>query len=242
MPADDDAIGTSPLRVLGHRGGRGDGWPAENSIAAFERALAEGAHGVELDVRLSRDGELVLHHDPRFPDGRSVAASARGALATLEEALAALRGRIVNVEVKPDVPRRFALCRAVARCLGRTSGVEVVVSSFDPAIVLAMAALAPRVPRAILVGERTPRLATRLPLAMRRFVAAAHLQDALITPAAVRRLEAAGLRVVAWTVNSEARARELADWGVEWVITDVPEKIVAAHVDRGGGRVSPVRK
>lgn len=180
------------MKILGHRGGRGDGWPAENSIAAFERAFAEGADGVELDVRLSRDGALVLCHDPKLADGRVVARMLRGDLdvPTLEEALDACRGKIVNVEVKPDVPRRLALVRAVVRALARgPRDVDLVVSSFDPAIVLAFAALVPRVPRAMLVGERTPRLAVRLPLALRRFVVAAHLHDPLITAPAVVALD-----------------------------------------------------
>lgn len=217
------------LRVLGHRGGRGEGWPAENSVAAFKRAFAEGAHGVELDVRLSRDDVTVLFHDPRLADGRVVGRLSRSELAapTLEDALDACRGKIVNVEVKPDVPRRFALVRAVVRALARAPrDVEVVVSSFDPAIVLAFVALAPKVPRAMLVGERTPRLVTRLPLALRRLIVAAHIHDPLLTPAVAARLRKAGLRICAWTVNEPDRAEELRDLGVEWIITDRPKEIV----------------
>ena len=49
--------------ILGHRGGRGEGWPAENSLEAFQRAIDEGAHGVELDLRLCGTGEAVHAHD-----------------------------------------------------------------------------------------------------------------------------------------------------------------------------------
>ncbi|WP_258168918.1 glycerophosphodiester phosphodiesterase [Salmonella enterica] len=49
--------------VLGHRGGRGEGWPAENTLEAFARARDEGADGIELDVRLAADGEPVVFHD-----------------------------------------------------------------------------------------------------------------------------------------------------------------------------------
>ena len=51
---------TGPL-VFGHRGGRG--LAPENTIAAFDRGLAEGVDGLELDVRLSRDGVPVVIHD-----------------------------------------------------------------------------------------------------------------------------------------------------------------------------------
>ncbi len=67
---------TRPLQIA-HRGGSGL-WP-ENTMEAFERAIAAGADGIELDVHLSRDGVLVVHHDEslkpaiaRGPDGRWV--------------------------------------------------------------------------------------------------------------------------------------------------------------------------
>ena len=61
-------------RNIAHRGGTGL-WP-ENTLGAFERAIALGVDGIELDVHLSRDGQLVVHHDERLntaiargPDG-----------------------------------------------------------------------------------------------------------------------------------------------------------------------------
>ncbi|MBS2016729.1 MAG: glycerophosphodiester phosphodiesterase [Deltaproteobacteria bacterium] len=224
--------------VLGHRGGRGEGWPEENGLEAFARALAEGAEGVELDVRLTADGVPVLVHDPALADGRLVGAVKRAdlppAIATLGDALDALRGKIVNVELKGDLrpgtvtldaAARISLARTAARAVADARGVEVVFSSFDPTIVLALAAIAPRVERAILVGPRTPRAAMPLVLGMRPAVHAAHLEDSLVTRERVQRLLAARLRVCAWTVNDEARADELVRWGVDWLITDRPAAI-----------------
>ena len=54
-----------PVAVLAHRGGTGP-W-RENSLDAFSAALRLGADGVELDVRRSVDGELVVHHDAEVP-------------------------------------------------------------------------------------------------------------------------------------------------------------------------------
>jgi glycerophosphoryl diester phosphodiesterase len=228
--------------VLGHRGGRGEGWPAENSLAAFQRALDEGADGVELDVRLCASGEPMVLHDPslaRVTGGRDrrplhrvrrveLPTLAGGlAIPALEGALDLLHGRIVNVEVKADAPGRLALVRAAVRAISRARPVEVVVSSFDPMVVLAVAAVAPRLPRAVLVGARTPRLATGLPLALRSAIGAAHLDDVTINAARVDRLRRAGLRVVGWTVNDVTRAEALRDMGVEWLITDAPATMTA---------------
>jgi glycerophosphoryl diester phosphodiesterase len=155
----------------------------------------------------------------------------------LRDALAAMHGRVVNVELKSDVlattlhrdvRQRLRLARAAIAAIADAPGADVVFSSFDPLLVLALAALAPRIPRAILVDRSTPRLATALPLALRGVVVAAHLEERLATPARVARLRGAGLRVAAWTVNDPARAVELAASGVTWLITDQPAVLIAA--------------
>lgn len=57
-------FGSARPLVFAHRGGAG--LAPENTIAAFDRGLASGADGLELDVRLSRDGVVVVHHDERL--------------------------------------------------------------------------------------------------------------------------------------------------------------------------------
>jgi glycerophosphoryl diester phosphodiesterase len=213
------------------------------------RALDEGADGVELDVRLTTDGEVVCLHDPTLlrptggRDARHVAEVAYPALprlasgervATLAEALAVCRRRVVNVEVKSDdAPGFLALTRAVARQIAQDGGgARVIVSSFDPRVVLAMAAIAPGVARGMLVGDRTAPLATALPLALRPVIEAAHVHEALLTEARIARLMRAGLRVAAWTVNDAPRARELARAGVATLISDRPGAMREAVVPR----------
>ncbi|HEY8079455.1 MAG TPA: glycerophosphodiester phosphodiesterase, partial [Labilithrix sp.] len=214
---------------------RGQGMPPENTVEAFERAIADGADGVELDVRLTRDGHVVVLHDPTLArvagDPRGVHAIDLASLPrlaggqripTLADALDACRGRIVNVELKSDVPDRRSLARAAVRVVRAAPRSTIVWSSFHPMLVLATAVLDPRSERAILVGGRTRRLGTALPLAMRRMVTAAHLEDAIATAPRLARLARAGLRLVAWTVNDPARARALVRDGIAWIITDRP--------------------
>ena len=62
----------TPL-VYGHRGASAAA--PENTIEAYVLARDQGADGVEIDVRRSADGILVLHHDPDLPDGRIVGAT-----------------------------------------------------------------------------------------------------------------------------------------------------------------------
>lgn len=242
--------------MLGHRGGRGgvgaDAWPAENTLEAFARAIDEGADGVELDVRLTADGVPVVLHDTtlaRCTGGADTRAVHQVKLADLpllsggeriprlSDALDALCGKVVNVEIKADVepmsllgdvPERLRLVRATAAVVKDARSVDVVFSSFDPLVLVALAAIAPRLPRAILVGTTTPRAATALPLAMRPAVVAAHLHDSLLTAARVERLVRSKLRVVAWTVNDPERAVALVRMGVSWIITDSPRAVVTA--------------
>ncbi len=77
------------MKLIAHRGGAG--LHVENTLAAFENAIALGADGAELDVHLSRDGHVVVHHDDtlnpaycRLPDGRWLEAGARPAISSLD--------------------------------------------------------------------------------------------------------------------------------------------------------------
>jgi glycerophosphoryl diester phosphodiesterase len=77
----------------------------ENTLSAFRAAVAIGVDGVELDVRRTRDGVLVIHHDSNV-DSLAIAQNERSALPdyvpTLAEALESLEGVAVNVEIKND--------------------------------------------------------------------------------------------------------------------------------------------
>ena len=92
------------VKIVAHRGASKA--EPENTIRAFRTAGQMGADAVELDVRRTRDGVLVVHHDPHLPDGRVIIDTDRADLGpsvpTLGEALDACAGMWVNVEVKND--------------------------------------------------------------------------------------------------------------------------------------------
>jgi glycerophosphoryl diester phosphodiesterase len=206
----------------------------ENTVAAFERARQEGAAAVELDVRTCAGGELVVFHDPKA-DGRLVAEAPRRELSrlgipTLADALAwATRtGMGLNVELKHDVPSRRRLAHAAAQAL-RAARCELIVSSFDPLLLVAMAALLPGVARAILTNAHQGTYGAALhALARPGLVQAIHVERTQTSPAAIAAFHARGLRVGVWTVNDPREARDLARLGVDTLITDQPAAIVAA--------------
>lgn len=236
------------VTVVGHRGGRGEGWPAENTLAAFERARSEGAHAIELDVRTCATGEVVVFHDPslarmtRGEDTRPVAdvgwsdlahvrlGDADERIPLLAEVLAwTLRaGMSVNVELKHDVPSRHALASSVAP-LVRASRADVLLSSFHPALLASMAARAPTLPRALLTSSRQGAFAAALrEVARPPALFAIHLERTQTAPDAVQRYKRRGLRVGSWTVNDPREAADLRALGVDYIITDSPGAIRAA--------------
>ena len=83
-PVDEWSEGSA---VLGHRGSpyRAAGI-AENTLAAFDRSRQLGADGVELDVRMTADGELAVHHDPEVP-GLGPVAGLNAAMLPVPDAL-----------------------------------------------------------------------------------------------------------------------------------------------------------
>src|SRR5688572_4189457 len=156
------APGAKPL-VLGHRGARHAA--PENTHAAFELSRQEGAAGVELDVRVVKSGEIVVLHDVTLErvtggaDRRAVeqlswtetraADVGRGErVPLLADVLdwAAAHDQLVNVEVKSDVRRRRDLLRGVIALLSRHAWAPrgVLLSSFDPRFVFALARALPR--------------------------------------------------------------------------------------------------
>jgi glycerophosphoryl diester phosphodiesterase len=231
--------------VYAHRGASARA--PENTQRAFALALDEGADGIELDVRLARDGVVVVAHDPDLRrragrperiaelDARTLRAIDVGGdvIPALDEVLDAVvpRGALVNVEVKGDVPDRPALVRAVARLLARRSARErdaVWISSFRPDVLLALRALGVRVPLAFLYdAEHTgPRCAALLRHVVRPD--GLHPHHGLVGPATVTRMHRRGLFVNAWTVDAPDRARALARAGIDGVITNDPAGLRAA--------------
>jgi glycerophosphoryl diester phosphodiesterase len=236
--------------VLGHRGARRRA--PENTLRAFELAIDEGADGVELDVRLDRDGDVVVIHDPMLDrvtggrDRRRIEDVGRNELMDvdlgegqrvprLEEVLAWARGRgaRVNVELKHDVSRRAAFVHRVARLVrSEPRAAEwLILSSFDPLLVAVVSRLAPCVPAGWLVEERS-RVPGRSFLERLVGASALHLQASLVTEARILPWHDDDLPVNVWTVNDKEEARRLDALGVDTLISDCPGEVLSALASR----------
>lgn len=157
------AVFADPPVLCGHRGsGRGEG---ENTLASFRAAVAAGLPWVEVDGRLSGDGELVAHHDPLLPDGREIAAlpAAATGLLRVADLLDALPPQVgVDIDLKTSLadavrPPGATTAAAVAALADRERARRaLLVTSFDPAALLAVRRAAPAVPTGLLTWVGFP--------------------------------------------------------------------------------------
>ncbi len=233
------ALSRRPFSIVGHRGAAG--LAPENTLAALEAAVRAGADVAEFDVQVTSDDVPVASHDPvveadggRRVDIRSTSfeelrrVRVRGEpIPSIREVVEAARGRIaLFLEVKE--PRDTGLVVDLVKELGACSYVAVI--SFHEEAVrealhrcpgMATGIIYFRPPGKILDCKRLGCriVLPRYPLATQKAVALAH------------RL---GLKVVAWTVNSEEWARKLVERGVDAIATDYPDRLARLRSSLGG--------
>jgi len=216
--------------VVGHRGSSGT--HPENSLAAFDAAVAAGVNGVELDVRRSADGAVVVHHDAHLADGRAIVELTRADLPDSVPDLAAVldvcSGIEVNVEIKsekkdPDFDSDYWISRAVVDIARAGDALDrVVVTSFDHAAVDCLRADdAPL--RTGWIGMRPPN--------WDRLVERGHSifnpWHGLVTEKFVAQAHRRGIFVGTWTVNDLDTIPKLAATGVDAILTDHPADAIA---------------
>lgn len=229
---------TRPL-ILGHRGSSLAA--PENTLAAFELAMKEGADGIELDVRLNANGQVIVTHDDslqrvthgvdtRLISELSTSQCARvqladnQPLASLQEVLewSAPHQACINIELKMDGPKAHQLARAVGSMLlgHQHAWPRLLVSSFSMTMVWAHRRQLPQIPCAWLTSSPTMCALPWLPRA-----AAIHPIHTELTAQRTARWQRRGFRVHAWTVDNPTEAKRLSSWGVDALITNQPGKL-----------------
>ena len=210
--------------VIAHRGASAAA--PENTLAAFRLAADLGADAVELDVRRTVDGQLVVIHDAsvdrttdgtgrvaaltldqlrRFDAGRKFGPPFRGErIPLLSKVFEALGGRLlVDVEVKAA-----GVEAALLDLIKKMQMVDsVLISSFDAQVVAHVRDLAPEMPAGLLQST-------------------AYLPEVTaLTADVVASCRSHGLRVITWTVRTEEEARQALRVGVDGIIADDPTLI-----------------
>jgi len=249
-----------PLRPLIHAHRGSSAAAPENTLAAFRLGLAQGADALEMDLQLTKDGAVVVIHDPtvdRVTDGHGRVADLtlaeiqqldagtrfgpafRGErIPTLEEVVELLKHKAgptvrLNLELKygaepPADPA--ALPRAVLAVLRQTGTLHrVFLQSFLHSVLPEVKLLASDVPLGLLMDRRQ---AVPDPVALaRRYQADYYAPDyRAVTPALVTALHAAGIPVVAWTVDGPSEVRRMLAAGIgglagDGIITNRPDRV-----------------
>jgi glycerophosphoryl diester phosphodiesterase len=137
---------------------------------------------------------------------------------------------VLNVEIKTDDGDPTALARATASVLAPTRPQlhQVIVSSFDPAALVALRTVDPSLPRGLLLSNDPAEAAAALSRVRDVLPNAMHPHFSLCTPERVRAWKAQGLRVNVWTVDAPDEARRVAALGVDAIISNEPGAIRAA--------------
>ena len=219
--------------VIAHRGASVA--RPENTIPAFQEARRLGADMVELDVRRTADGVLAVHHDPVVPGSGALItlpfASLIGEIPDLASAIDACLPMAVNVEVKnlpyePDWDETETVAAGVASLVGERDLYDrILVSSFNPHALRRVHEVDGRVETALLTMPGWDNLAA-VPVCVEAGHVALHPFDADLTPDVVTAAHDAGLQVNVWVVDDPDRMRQLADWGVDGICTNVPDVLL----------------
>ncbi len=235
--------GSRPLPlIIAHRGDVSNA--PENTLPAFRSAYESGADGVELDVRLTRDDQLVVFHDrglKRLGGARGLVTNTtldemrsmdvgewfgsefRGLQTpTLDEVFDLLPpGFLINVEMKAVIDRMRLIAHKVAEVLRRHRRREsTLVSSFNPISLWELRKIDPSITRGYIWSRRHPP-----PIRSRCFsrMVRAHWYDPAhgsYNPRLMRNMRRRNVRTLAWDVDFDRDLSRMAMAGLDAVVTD----------------------
>lgn len=240
--------------VISHRTNMGT--MPENTLAGIDAALADGVDGVEIDVRATRDGRVVLLHDATLD---RTAGDPRVLVDVTAEELAAVRTRpVLGVAPQPVPSLAEALdCvagRAILVIEVKQRGIHEAVAAevrataaagwcwvwaFDPEVGIACRAALPEVPVGLNLSrgslERYGYAGDPVALAVRQGFAALSMSHDMVDEASVRAIHRRGLAAYTWTVDEPSDIMRVRAAGVDAICTNFPPRVSAA-IGHGGTR------
>lgn len=221
------------MLIIAHRGASGPGLAPENTLSAFRLAMDIGSDLIELDVHRSKDQKIVVIHDDsldrttdrkgairdlNFREIMEADAGDGQRVPLLAEALELVHGHaMVLLEIKPNDITGDVI--QVIRDCGATD--RVVIQSFHPEVVVESFALAPGIPRGLLIGsggdfaERTSSVGAGLVVP----------SFSLLNENTVRDVRIRGLGLWTYTIDESDQMREAVNLGVGGIITNQPDRL-----------------
>lgn len=228
------------VQIIAHRG---DSWERhENTMPAFERAIAGGADGIEFDLRMTRDRQWIIHHNADVIDdgrplrigrltltelGRVRIGPDRDPLPRLDDFL--LWARAQKVSLIFDIKDRLGVPELIAAIERAGLSSSIVLSSFHRSVLKELEVARPDWPRALIVGNPRSHVARKFLLgsiirwSVRHRLTALHLDEHWVVPSVVARLQEIGFRLAVWTVDDPIRMTLLSALGIDALITNRPD-------------------
>lgn len=222
---------------IGHRGAKGH--LAENTLASFEKALGLGCDGIELDVHLSADGEIIVIHDEtvdRTTDGKGrvrdlslsqlkhLKIDGAHEIPTLAEAIDFIPdGKLINIELKVKNAAKPVM-HLIERYVAENDREYdlFLVSSFDWIALKEIREANPKIPLGVLTDTDL-----ELAIGFSQSIKAEtiHPYFHLLTAENTARMQAMGFGVFPWTINELEDLGRIQSFGVEGIITDFPDRL-----------------
>lgn len=222
---------------IGHRGAKG--YAPENTLLSFQKAIEMGVDGIELDVHLSADGQIIVIHDAtidRTTNGQGVVNSL---------SLRELKGfRIENEHEIPTLIEVFNLvnkrCFINIELKGKGTALPVLaliekyvskknwqyhhflISSFDWVSLLDIHLAQPAIPLGVLTEYDID-----LAFAFAKYIQAQsiHSYFHLLSKEKTANMQEEGFRILAWTVNETEDIQKIKSFHINGIITDYPDRI-----------------
>jgi glycerophosphoryl diester phosphodiesterase len=222
---------------IGHRGAKG--YAPENTLLSFQKAIEMSVDGIELDVHLSADGEIMVIHDAtidRTTNGQGIVNS-----------LSLRELKSFRIEKEHEIPTLIEVLNLVnKRCLinielkGKGTAIPVValiekyvleknwqyphflISSFDWVSLLDIHLAKPVIPLGVLTEYDVD-----LAFAFAKYIQAQsiHSYFHLLSKEKTAKMQESGLQVIAWTVNEEEDIQKIKSFHINGIITDYPDRI-----------------
>jgi glycerophosphoryl diester phosphodiesterase len=220
------------MKIFGHRGASGT--EPENTIRSFIKAETVGADMVELDVRKSRDGEIVVFHDHDllrlFGDPRAIkdldlseikrVSSEQGReIPTLTEVLQSVNIGL-QIELKVHGIEQQVLNKI------KSFPHKVLISSFFPEILKKVRSLDGNIELGLILGaKRFHMIALANYFAKKLNLTSIHPKISIVSLPVIALFKLSKRKINVWTVNSEKDYKKMKNLGVDGIFTDYPELI-----------------
>ncbi len=214
------------MKIIGHRGARHVA--PENTVAALKHALKAGVDEIEIDVRVTKDGHVILHHNPVMKmNGKNYATNAhtlqelraqKSDLTTLAEAIRAVDKRVpLMIEVKPGEPIEPIVSVVESFLADGWQPSDFMFGSFSQATLRHLRDAIPQVDLVVIAFFSSLNAMRRARAVGARKISLNHRALWFANIAAMRR---GRFEVYAWTLNNPRKARRLARHGLSGAVTD----------------------